>query len=102
MRYFFGRGYIKDGSLREGDGRIIIYKDKILPAFSLAMDHNYLLRAFASKFRLNKNEVINHAIRMYFRYDRDKIIVSGVSKFDDDSFEKDLDFNASLIKKVLR
>jgi hypothetical protein len=102
MRYFWGPGRIQDGKLDSDCGRIVIYEDRILTAFNRSMDHNYILRGLAAKYRLPKNDVISNAIRLYFRIDGNQCIVCGVRKIDDEMLEKNLSFYAKLIKNALR
>ena len=47
--------YTQDGHLQPNEGRIVIYKEAIMVAYSPTMDHNYLLRGMASRYRLNKD-----------------------------------------------
>ncbi|MFW6226005.1 MAG: hypothetical protein ACOC3V_03525, partial [bacterium] len=65
MEYLYGF-YTQDGHLKSNEGRIVIYDDVIMVAYSQAMDHNYLLRALASRYRIKKDQVISNAIRLYF------------------------------------
>lgn len=101
MEYLYG-WYTSDGHLKQNEGRIVIYGEAIMVAYSPSMDHNYLLRAMASRYRLNKDEVINKAIRLYYAHEGDRIVISPVRQIDDDMMEADLKFNAKLIKKNLK
>ncbi len=80
-------GYIKDGKLDNQCGRIIIYGGQIFASTGKSADHNYLLRAHASRFRFTKDEVIGGATRLYYRREDQRLAVSGVRKIDDDDYE---------------
>jgi hypothetical protein len=102
MKYYWGPGRIQDGKLDTNCGRIVIFGDKILSAFNLSMDHNYILRSLAARYRLPKEEVISKAIRLYFRFEDNRCIVCGVRKIDDEMLEKNLYFFGKMIKSALR
>ena len=65
-------------------------------------DHNYLLRGLAARYQLDKNAVISNAIRLYFRQEDNRVIVSQVRKLDEDMLFANKDFNADLIKSALK
>lgn len=90
---------LQDGKLDSTVGRIVIFNEFIEISRGPSRDHNDLLRSLASKFRLNKDEVISKAIRLYWcSYNRD-YIVSPVRKLDKNLFENHEDFYLSLIMK---
>lgn len=101
MNYLYGL-YTTDGHLESNEGRIVIYGDAIMVAYSPSMDHNYLLRAMASRYRINKDEVINKAIRLYYAHEGDRIVISPVRKVDDDMMKADIKHYAKLIKRELK
>jgi len=101
MKYKHISGYIKDGSLDDSCGRIVIYENKIHVSFIKTSDHNYLLRALASRYRLKKREVIKNALRLYFKYNGDNITISGVRNVDDEMLERDYESYLRLIKKKI-
>jgi hypothetical protein len=103
MKYFYGK-YINDGQLDSNCGRIVIYEDELMVGYNQSMDHNYLLRAFAAKYRFNKDDVINNAIRLYFvaEPENDRYVISPVRKIDDDMFERHMLKYGQLIRKKLR
>ena len=102
MDYFYGSTYIKDGTLDANCGRIVIYKDQMIYANNRSADHNYLLRALASRMLEDKNKVINNAIRLYFKREPGRIIISSVRKIDDEAFEANIDYYAKMIKANLK
>lgn len=87
METLYQSGYTKDGYLGNNSGRIIIYEDYVLISNGPSMDHNGLLRAFASRYRFPKDEVISNAIRLYYTITNGKMIVSECRKIDSDMFE---------------
>lgn len=93
--------YIRDGKLDSLCGRIILYGGYILTSNSTTADHNYLLRAFAARYRYDKNEVINKAIRLYFRREENRTVISGVRRIDDDTLERQLSAYKPLIENEL-
>lgn len=95
-------GYIRDGKLDSFCGRIILYDGYMLFHNGISADHNYLLRAFAARYRYDKNEVINKAIRLYFRKEENRIVISGVRQIDDDDLERQLSAYKLLIENELR
>jgi hypothetical protein len=101
MKYFYGK-YVQDGHLKENEGRIVIFEDAIMVAYSPSMDHNYLLRAMASRYRLDKELVIAKAIRLYYAHEGDRIVVSPVRKVDDELIQENWDYNRKLIKRNFR
>lgn len=102
MKYYFGRGRIRDGKLDENCGRIVIYDDKILVSHIRSADHNYLLRGLASRYRLKKDDVISNAIRLYFRHEGHRVIITDVRKIDEEKFFAKKDFYSKLIKKEIK
>ena len=101
MNILFGKE-IQDGKLSPTTGRIVIYKNFIDISQGVARDHNDLLRSLASKFRLNKDDVISGAIRLYWEYkSKDSIIVSPVRKLDEDMYYAKQDFHDKLINSVV-
>ena len=65
MKIIFNKT-LQDGKLTPSSGRIIIYKENIEISHGPARDHNDLLRALASKYRMPKDLVISNAIRLYW------------------------------------
>ena len=53
MKYLYG-WYTKDGHLNQNEGRIVIFKNQSMASTSPSMDHNYLLRAMASRYNLRE------------------------------------------------
>lgn len=100
-KYLYGK-YIQDGMLDRDCGRIVIYDGQILHANSQSADHNYLLRSLAARILEDKDRVIAGAIRLYFKREDDRIIVSPVRRLDDDMFRKNWDEYKELIKKVVK
>lgn len=101
MKYFYSESYIQDGKLDNRCGRIIIYNNDILVSYNHMNDHNDLLRGFAARFQYKKDEIISNAIRLYFRHEGDRIIVSPRRGIDDDMFKRRWDFHRQLVKKEL-
>ena len=102
MKYYFGQGKVQDGKLDSDCGRIVIYQDKIIVSHMKTADHNYLLRGLASRYGLKKDDVISNAIRLYFRNEGDKFIISEVRKLDYELFFRDKEFNSKLVKTNLK
>jgi len=102
MKYYWGPGIIQDGMLDDNCGRIVIFDDKALVSYIKTADHNYLLRGLASKYRFNKDEVINKAIRLYFKWEENSFIISGVRKIDNEIIEENYDFYRKIIKRALK
>ena len=89
---------LQDGKLTPTAGRIVIYKNFIDISRGPSRDHNDLLRSLASKYKLNKDDVISNAIRLYWdRKNNDSIIVSPVRKLDEDMYCAKQDFHEKLI-----
>ena len=101
-KYYYGRKVIQDGRLETTDGRIVIYKDKILVSKMRTADHNYLLRGLAARYNLNKDEVVSNAIRLYFRDEGDRVIITETRQLDADMLFANKDFYANLIKNEIR
>ena len=97
MNIIFGK-QLQDGKLTSTAGRIVIYKNFIDVSRGPARDHNDLLRSLASKFKLNKDDVISNAIRLYWDFkNKDSIIVSPVRKLDEDMYYAKQEFHDKLI-----
>lgn len=93
---------LQDGKLTSTTGRIVIYKNFIDISRGPTRDHNDLLRSLASKFKLNKDEVISNAIRLYWDYkNKDSIIVSPVRKLDEDLYYSKQELHEKLIISVV-
>ncbi len=101
MKYKHIREYIQDSSLDDTCGRIVIFENKIIVSFINTSDHNSLLQSFASQYKIRKSIVKNNAVRLYFKYEEDDIIISGIRKIDDDLLEKDFENYLRLIKKKI-
>ena len=80
-------GYTKDGTLRQNQGRVVIYDDRILVSRGNAPDHLALLSGLASKYHMKKDDVISNAIRMYYTIEEDVVILSASRKLDEQMFE---------------
>jgi hypothetical protein len=91
-------GYTKDGYLGRNSGRIIIYDDCVLISNGPSIDHNGLLRAFASRYRFPKDEVISNAMRLYYTIENGKMIVSECRRIDGDMFERKEKYLIELIQ----
>jgi hypothetical protein len=102
-QFIFKHGFIQDGLLKQGDGRIVIYDGKIKVSKNTNTDHNELLRSLAQLFPRNQyDEVISKATRMYFREYKDGYIFNGVRKIDDESFDENKEKFLELIKSKLK
>ena len=103
MKYYFGK-WMQDGKLDENSGRIIIHDGNILVSYLQTVDHNYLLRAFAARYRYDKDEVISGACRLYFQWVEEKsaFIVSPVRDEDRRLFEANFEENRKLVKRNLK
>ena len=101
MRYLFKEGAIQDGLL-EDCGRIIVYCGRILVSHNNRNDHNDLLRAFASRYRMNRDEVISGAVRLYLKIERENVIVAGVRQIDNEMLKSDLAAYGKLIASAIR
>lgn len=76
---------IQDGLLRPTDGRLVIFEGHAMISEGRARDHNDLLMALASRYRLNKHEVLSKALRFYWRPEKNnEITISPVRKWDED------------------
>lgn len=102
MKFFWGPGYIQDGKLDDSCGRIVIYDDQLIVGYNRTMDHNYLLRSLAARYKFPVNDVINNAIRLYFKFDNGQIILSGVRDYDNRAFENRKSYYGRMIKKEMR
>jgi len=100
MKYYYG-WYTKE-DLKPNEGRIVMYGDAIMVAYTPSMDHNYLLRAMASRHKLDKDEVINKAIRLYYAHEGERIVISPVRQIDEDEMEKNWSHYRKLIKSNLK
>jgi len=95
-------GYIQDGKLDHQCGRIVAYDGCMVVTHGPSADHNYLLRALASRYRINRDEVISNATRLYWRIESYGLAVSGVRKLDDDDFSRHLQEYDGLIRHNLK
>ncbi|MCL2792273.1 MAG: hypothetical protein FWD87_04205 [Spirochaetaceae bacterium] len=101
MNIIFGK-LLQDGKLTPTSGRIVIYKNFIDISRGLSRDHNDLLRSLAARYKLNKDDVISNAIRLYWDYkNKDSIIASPVRKLDEDMYYAKQDFHNALIGNVV-
>ena len=93
---------LQDGKLPHTAGRIVIYSNFIDISRGSSRDHNDLLRSLASKYKLNKDDVISNAIRLYWdRKNKDSIIVSPVRKLDEDMYYAKEEFHEKLIRSAI-
>jgi hypothetical protein len=89
MQILFREGEIQDGKL-VGCGRVVIHRGQALASNNRMTDHNNLLRAFAARFRLDRDEVIAKAVRLYFRIEGGHVVVCGVRQIDNEAVCGDL------------
>jgi len=67
------------------------------------MDHNDLLRAMASIYRLPKDAVISNAIRLYWdRAASRSVVVCPVRKLDEELFYEKEEFHKKLIALYIK
>ena len=93
---------LQDGKLTLSCGRIVIFENYIDISKGLSRDHNDLLLSLASRYKLNKDEVISKAIRLYWDFlGKDSIIVSPVRKLDEEMYFQKKEFNDRLINNAL-
>jgi len=102
MDFLYIPGYIQDGCLDNKCSRIVIYKDQLAVTYKKSCDHNYLLRSLVAKYRFKKEDVISNAIRLYFRQEKKRIVISGVRKLDDEDLARRWEQYLGLIKKEIR
>ena len=95
-------GYIQDGKLDARCGRIVTYDGCMVVSHGPSADHNYLLRALSSRYKINRDEVISNAARLYWRIEDYGIAVSGVRKIDDEYYDRRLSETEELIRHNLR
>lgn len=94
---------IQDGRLSPTTGRIVIYKDYIEISRGPSMDHNDLLRAMASIYRLPKDAVISGAIRLYWDRSADRsIVVCPVRRLDEELFYEKEEFYKKMIALYIK
>ncbi|MEW6564280.1 MAG: hypothetical protein AB1404_02135 [Spirochaetota bacterium] len=93
----YKNGYTKDGTLKSHQGRIVIYENFILISRGNSPDHMALLYGLASKNRLNRDEVVSNAIRLYYTIEDNMMIVSQNRKIDEDILLKNLQHYGRLI-----
>lgn len=96
-RIVYKSGYTKDGHLNSNQGRIVIYKDKIVWSKGNSQDHLYLLHALASRYHFDKNEVISNAIRLYFTIESGILIISQNRKIDEETLFSKFEYYGKLI-----
>ena len=102
MQVVFKPGCIQDGNLT-GCGRVVCHLGEALASSNERTDHNDLLRAFAARFRFDRDKVIAQATRLYFRRDQDRIVVCGVRKIDDDALRSETrDFGLPISNAITR
>lgn len=102
MKFYWAPGVIQDGMLDDSCGRIVLYDGGIVIGYSRGADHNYLLRSLASRYQFPVNDVIHSAVRLYFKYEPEGILLSGVRGVDNEAFESQKRYYANLIKRNFR
>lgn len=101
MRYFYGK-YIQDGKLDASCGRIVIYDGQLEVGIGRGRDHNDLVRALSAKMVARRDDVISGAVRLYYKRESDRIIISPVRKIDDDAFQENWDLYRAMIKRAIK
>ena len=103
MKYWFSEGKIDVGKTRgSAGGFLVIYDDTANYSVYDSVGHDELLEAIASRKRLEKSEVLNRGIRLFFAFVRDGIVISGVRKIDNERIAEDPRAYAKIIRKVLK
>jgi len=75
---------IQDGKLSYDTGRIVIYQGLAIKSNGPSRDHNDLVRALASKYKIPKEKVGQNGYRFYWRPEGRKLItISPVRKLDE-------------------
>lgn len=96
-RVGFKPGYTQDGYVGFGSGRIVLYEGHALVTYNPSMDHNALMRAFASRYGYDAHEIINNSIRLYFTIENGDMLVSECRKIDYDIFTQNTKKNLQII-----
>ncbi len=102
LSILYKAGYTQDGYLSSDQGRIVIYNDKIQISHGNHPDHITLLQSLASKYRLDKDDVISSAIRLYYKREDNAIIVSQNRRIDENMLFENLRQYALLIQDQFR
>lgn len=93
----YKNGYTKDGTLLPHQGRIVIYDNAVEVSRGNTPDHMYLLYALASRNRINRDEVVSNAIRLYYAIENGVMIVSQNRQIDEDALMKHPQYYGKLI-----
>ncbi|MBI9103712.1 MAG: hypothetical protein JEY99_14955 [Spirochaetales bacterium] len=102
MKYWFAEGKVNVSSTR-GDkgGFLVIYEDTAKISTYDSVGHDDLLEELASRYRLDKMEVLNNGIRLFFAYSGEGVLISGVREIDNARIAENPAGYAKIIRKVL-
>jgi hypothetical protein len=94
---------IQDGKLGADTGRIIVYENGIIHSNGPSRDHNDLIKSFAARFRLSRNDVASKDFRFYWKpVAKGLITISPVRRIDKDWARNHVEIFNRLIDKEFR
>ena len=103
MKYWFADGKLNESTTRgSAGGFLVVYGDAA--AFSIydSVGHDDLLEELAARNHLDKAEVLDGGIRLFFVYTADGVVISGVRRIDNERIAADPAGYAGIIRKVLK
>jgi len=102
MQYWFGRGEVHVGDTRgNAGGFLVVYDDEALYSIYDSVGHDDLLRDLAARRRLDKTEVLEKGIRLFFKFAYSGVVISGVREIDNDAVERNLNYYGRIIRRAL-
>jgi len=102
MNYWFAKGKVNVNTTRGNKGGfIVIYEDWAEYSIYDSVGHDDLLSDIAARTQIEKSEVLNKGIRLFFTYTDGGILMSGVREIDNDVILENPAHYAKIIKKKL-
>ena len=102
MQYWFARGEVNVSDTRgDSGGFLVIYEDEALYSVYDSVGHDDLLRDLAARRRLEKTDVLENGIRLFFKFAHGGVVISGVREIDNRAVEADLNRYGRIIRRAM-
>ena len=102
MQYWFSRGEVNVSDTRGNNGGfLVIYGDEALYSIYDSVGHDDLLRDLAARRHIDRSEVLENSIRLFFKFAHGGVVISGVREIDNEMVERDLNRYGRIIRRAL-
>lgn len=102
MQYWFSRGEVNVSDTRgNAGGFLVVYGEEALYSLYDSVGHDDLLRDLSARYHLDKTEVLERGLRLFFKFAHGGVVISGVREIDNAAVEADLKRYGRIIRRAL-